>query len=209
MFITFEGPEGSGKTTQIVQLAQWLQQRGHRVVQTREPGGTLIGDQIRTILMDRANTSLVAEAEILLFSASRAQLVRRLIEPALAEGAVVLCDRFYDSTLAYQGYGRGLDIGMLREITDFATGGRRPDLTFLLDLDPELGLRRRQAGRSMGEEWNRLDAQTLAFHQRVRQGYLELAQQESRWRVVDGTEPSEAVQAALRQLIAKRLDTDS
>ena len=205
MFITFEGPEGSGKTTQIPRLAEWLRTRGYRVLTTREPGGTAIGDHIRAILMDPANTALVPEAEILLFSASRAQLVREVILPALAAGTVVLCDRFFDSTLAYQGFGHGLDLEMLARITDFATGELRPNLTVLLDVDPEEGLQRRRAGRAGGEEWNRLDAQALAFHQRVRAGYLTLAAQEPRWRVVDGAGEPDGVQRALRAVVERAL----
>lgn len=123
MFITFEGPEGSGKTTQIKLLVTHLQEQGRQVIATREPGGTAIGDQIRACLHDVSNTAMTAAAELLLYSASRAQLVGELIRPALAQGSIVLCDRYADSTLAYQGYGRGLDVATLRQITRFATGG--------------------------------------------------------------------------------------
>nr|MBA3533869.1 dTMP kinase [Ardenticatenales bacterium] len=197
------GPEGSGKTTQIAGLAQWLRAQGYRVTQTREPGGTTIGDRIRQILMGMENGALVPEAEILLFSASRAQHVRERIQPALAEAQVVLCDRFADSTLAYQGYGHGLPMDSLRAITDFATCGLSPDLTLLLDIDAEAGLQRRRAAASQGAEWNRMDEYTLAFHRRVRAGYLALADAEpQRWRVVDATPPAEEVQARLRETLA-------
>ena len=153
MFITLEGPEGSGKSSQIGLLADFLEQQGFSVVVTREPGGTLIGDQIRHVLHDVANTAMSPAAELLLYSASRAQLVHELIRPALAAGQVVLCDRYADSTLAYQGYGRNLNLTDLQTITQFATGGLKPDLTLLLDIDVERGLARRRDG---GEEMNRL-----------------------------------------------------
>ncbi len=206
-FITFEGVEGSGKTTQIRLLMAWLQAHHDRVLLTREPGGTRIGEQIRAILLDPANTAMTPEAEILLFSAARAQIVRELIRPRLQEGWIVICDRFADSTLAYQGYGHGLPLEDLRRITQFATGGLKPDLTVYLDLDVETGLRRK-AGT---EEWNRMEAQTLAFHQRVRAGYLALARAEPhRWLVLDATQSIDAIQAHIRarvgELLSRRAD---
>ena len=155
MFITFEGPDGCGKTTQIDLLEKYLIQQGYSVFRTREPGGTHIGEQIRDVLHNRENTDMTCEAEILLYSASRAQLVQEKIKPALEEGTIVISDRFFDSTLAYQGYGRGLDLDDLRQITAFATGGLRPDLTVYLEIEPEEGLRRRQ--RDSEAEWNRLE----------------------------------------------------
>jgi len=203
VFITLEGPEGSGKTTQIQLLAGWLREQGYEVVLTREPGGTDIGDQIRAVLHDPRNTAMGATAEILLYSADRAQHVAECIRPALADGKVVVSDRYYDSTLAYQGYGRGLDLEMLRTITAFATGGLKPDLTLYLDIAPEEGLQRRQAG---GEEWNRLDAETLEFHQRVRAGYMELIEQEpERWVVIDAVRALEEVQEKIRAKVQARL----
>ena len=175
MFITFEGPDGSGKTTQIRLLAEWLRQQSYKVVLTREPGGTAIGDQIRGVLHDLNNTAMDARTEILLYSADRAQHVTQRIQPSLASGKIVISDRYADSTLAYQGYGRGLDLETLRRITAFATDGLTPDLTFYLDITPEEGLQRRRLG---GDEWNRLDAEMPEFHQRVRSGYMELVQQE-------------------------------
>jgi dTMP kinase len=205
MFITFEGPEGSGKTTQIRLLVEWLRQQGHDVVLTREPGGTDIGNQIRAVLHDPHNTAMDAGAEILLYSADRAQHVAQRIRPALAAGRVVVSDRYADSTLAYQGYGRGLDLETLRAITGFATGGLTPDLTLYLDIVPKEGLQRRQLG---GDEWNRLDAEAPEFHQRVRAGYLELVtQQPERWAVIDGNRSVEEVQAEIRTLVQARLDT--
>lgn len=206
MFITFEGPEGSGKSTQLATLAEWLRGQGHEVVQTREPGGTPIGDGIRQILMGRENGALVPEAEILLFSASRAQHVQERIRPALAAGQLVLCDRYADSTLAYQGYGHGLPLDTLRHITDFATGGLVPDLTLLLDVEVEAGLARRRAAAAEGAEWNRMDAQTLAFHERVRAGYQQLAAAEPwRWRAVDAAQPPAQVQRAIQAAVGEWL----
>ena len=204
MFITLEGPEGCGKTTQIHLLADWLREQGYEVVLTREPGGTDIGDQIRGVLHDLRNTAMDARAEILLYSASRAQHVAQLIRPSLAAGKIVISDRYADSTMAYQGYGRGLDRGMLRTITAFATGGLTPDLTLCLDITPEEGLQRRRLG---GDEWNRLDAETLEFHQKVRAGYLELVKQEpGRWVVINAARSVEEVQAEIRAVVQARLN---
>jgi len=202
LFISFEGPDGGGKSTQACLLVDHLKGRGLNVLLTREPGGTPIGDQIRRTLMDLGNTGMDPRTEILLFSASRAQIVHQVIRPHLESGGVVVCDRFYDSTLAYQGYGHGLDLDALRTITKFATGGLRPDLTLLLDLPAEAGLERRRSGG----QWNRLDAYDLAFHQRVRQGYFELAKTEpERWVRIDATQPVDEVQAAVRQAVNARL----
>ena len=202
-FITFEGIEGSGKTTQIRLLMDWLQQRQVRALLTREPGGTGIGEQIRSLLLNPANTEMTPEAEILLFSAARAQIVRQVIRPRLAEGWVVICDRFADSTLAYQGYGHGLPLQDLLSITQFATGGLWPDLTVYLDLDVETGLRRKAA---TPEEWNRMEAQAVEFHQRVREGYLQLAAQDpERWLVLDATLPVEVIQGQIRERVMSML----
>lgn len=198
VFITFEGPEGSGKTTQLRLLAPWLAEQGYPVLTTREPGGTPIGEAIRTVLHDPAHREMHPRAEILLYSASRAQHVAQLIRPALAEGRVVLCDRYYDSTYAYQGYGRGLDLATLRAITTFATDHLVPDLTVFLDVPSELGLQRRRASGPL----NRLDQETLDFHQRVREGYLALmAQEPQRWVLIPAEDPLDAVQARLREVI--------
>jgi dTMP kinase len=205
MFITFEGPEGGGKSTQARLLAEQLQREIARpVLLVREPGGTPIGDQIRTILHDLKNTEMDAHAELLLYSASRAQLVSQVIGPHLARGGVVLCDRYADSTIAYQGYGRGLDREALAQITAFATGGLTPDLTLFLDIDPARGLARRKQG---GEEWNRMDALELAFHTRVREGYrMLIANQPERWVTIDADKPPEAVQHAILTAVRSRLD---
>jgi dTMP kinase len=200
LFITFEGPDGSGKTTQIELLAERLRALGRDVLITREPGGTSIGDQIRGVLHDIKNVEMTCEAEFLLYSASRAQIVRQVIRPHLAHGGIVLCDRFADSSMAYQGYGRELDLETIRHITQFATGGLIPHLTVYLDLPVEVGIQRKQSAHvAQAGEWNRLDQQTLDFHRRVRQGYLKMAQAEpDRWLVVDATQSIPETQAAIR-----------
>jgi len=202
MFITFEGPEGSGKTTQIKQLAEFLRERGQDVVCTREPGGTPISDQIRAVITNLENTAMHPRTEILLFQASRAQHVEELIRPASQAGKLVLCDRYADSTLAYQGDGHGYDLDLLRKLIAFATGGLHPALTLLLDVDVEAGLRRKQRGA----EWNRLDAYALEFHRRVRDGYFELARlNPERWVMVDAGRSPALVQADLRRILSERL----
>ncbi len=203
MFITLEGPEGSGKTSQIGPLADFLRQKGYDVLTLREPGGTAISEQIREVLMNLKNTSMHPRTEILLFLASRAQLVEEVMRPALEAGKVILCDRYTDSTLAYQGYGQGLDLAMLRSMLKFATGGLQPDLTILLDVDTQCGLHRKQnAG-----EWTRMDAYTEEFHRRVRAGYKELMCQEpERWASVDAGQAPGMVQSDLRQVIQSRLN---
>lgn len=204
MFVTLEGPEGSGKTSQVGPLAEFLRQQGYLVLTTREPGGTSIGEQVRAVLTRLDNTALQPRTEILLFCAARVQLVEEVIRPSLAKGMVVLCDRYADSTLAYQGYGHGHELVFLRSLLNFATGGLWPALTLLLDIESEAGLGRKRKG---GGEWNRLDAYSLAFHQRVRQGYLELARQEpARWQIIDASQPWEVVQSDLRAAILARVD---
>ncbi len=199
-FITFEGPEGAGKSTQIHRLADYLVQHGFAVHATREPGGTAIGDQIRTVLHDVQNTEMDAVAEILLYSASRAQLVAQVIKPMLAAGTMVLCDRFADSTFAYQGYGRGLDMEMLKQITAFATRSLVPDLTIYLDLPVEEGIRRKQIANQAGKgELNRMDRQEIDFYHRVRNGYLTLAaRQPHRWLIIDACQSIDAIQQEIR-----------
>jgi dTMP kinase len=203
LFITFEGPDGSGKTTQIKLLAERLTRLGYPVLLTREPGGTAISEQIRDILHDLKNEAMEPRAEILLYSAARAQLVEEKMKPHLAAGGIVLSDRYADSTLAYQGYGRGLDLEALQLITAFATDRLKPDLTLLFDVGAETGLRRRQAG---GGEWNRMDDCTLAFHRRVQAGYLELARAEpERWVRLDAAQPVETLTAEVWRIVEARL----
>lgn len=202
MFITFEGPEGSGKTSQMIPLAGFLKEQGYSVATTREPGGTVIGDQIRSVLTRIDNTSMHPRTEILLFLAARAQLVEEFIRPELTRGGLVLCDRYADSTLAYQGYGHGVSLVQLRQLLSFATGDLWPDLTLFLDVDPEDGLQRKRSGG----EWNRLDAYELAFHRRVWQGYHDMIRDEpQRWVMIDASQPFDVVQRQIRQEVVQRL----
>lgn len=207
LFITFEGPDGSGKSTQIGLTVEYLQQQGYPVLCTREPGGTRIGDQIRDVLHNVKNTEMSARAEILLYSASRAQHVEQLILPHLEKGGVVVCDRYADSTYAYQGYGRQLDFDALRQITAFATQQLKPDITIYLDLSVEQGLSRKKSANSAGQgEWNRMDQLELDFHRRVHAGYLEMAQAEpDRWLVIDAADTVEAVNQRIRQRLEQVL----
>jgi dTMP kinase len=206
MFITFEGPEGSGKTSHIPELRDYLIQAGYPVFCTREPGGTSIGDQIREVLLANRNTEMHPRAEILLFQASRAQLVEQEIQPRIHRGEIVLCDRYADSTIAYQGYGHQVDLGQLRAIVDFATGGLKPDLSLLLDVEVEVGLHRRQKDGDV----NRLDAFELEFHRRVRAGYHELVKGEpNRWLVIDANQDWGKVQEDLRAVIMEKLKPSS
>jgi len=195
-FVTFEGPEGCGKSTQIRRLAERLRAEGIECVRTREPGGTSLGEAVRGLLQhDLAGEPPVPAAELLLFVAARAQLVETVVRPALKRGLWVLCDRFYDSTLAYQGYGRGMELAALRRVNAVAVGDCRPDRTFLLDLPVERGFERlatRYAGTE--EKKDRFERETLAFHRRVRAGYLELAAAEpERFRVLDADRSPEAI----------------
>lgn len=200
LFITFEGPDGSGKTTQVRLLAEHLRALGRDVLIAREPGGTSIGDQIRAVLHDVKNVEMTPETEFLLYSASRAQIVRQVLQLHLARGGTVLCDRFADSSMAYQGYGRELHLEAIRLITQFATGGLTPHLTIYLDLPVKVGIQRKQAAHAaQAGEWNRLDQQTLDFHRRARQGYLDMAQAEpERWLVIDAMQSVDDTQATIR-----------
>lgn len=197
LFITFEGPEGSGKSTQARLLYQQLLARNYPIILTREPGGTRIGELIRRILVDLQHTEMETTTEILLFSAARAQLVYELIRPYLETGGIVLCDRYADSTYAYQGYGLRRDLEELHTITRIATGGLLPDLTFYLDLSAAEGLERKQrvspaTGRH--PEWNRLDARDLEYHQRVAEGFQELITKDpDRWCRLDARLPIDEI----------------
>lgn len=201
MFITFEGPEGAGKTTQLARLEARLRSQGRGVTVTREPGGTPLGTRVREVVLDPA-LDIEPLGEFLLYSASRAQLLAEVLRPALGRGEVVLCDRFADSSLAYQGAGRGLPLAFLREVTAQVTGGLTPDLTVLLDLDPAAGLAR-AAARGQPD---RLEQADLAFHQRVRQGFLELARAEpQRFLVLDAAQSADEVEQAIWQRVSQTL----
>jgi dTMP kinase len=202
-FVSFEGPEGSGKSTQIHRLAQALAEQGHAVWTTREPGGTRAGEMIRPILLGPRAGPLSAWSEALLFTAARAQLVDEVIRQRLQQGELVLCDRYSDSTLAYQGYGRGIDLKTLRRLQAETTGGLAPDLTLLLDLPVEAGLARIPRGAK-----DRLDRETIAFHQRVYAGYREMAAQEPhRWRQVDASRDPDEVASRILELTLEALRT--
>ena len=202
VFITLEGADGCGKTTQAGLLADALAARGREVVRLREPGGTPISEKIRALLLDPANAEMCPECELMLYEASRAQLVRQVIEPALARGAVVLCDRFYDSTRAYQAGGRSLPEDLVRRANALGSCGLDPDCTLVFDLDPELAYARATAGGA-----DRMEAEGLAFQRRVRDAYLRLAQAEpARVRVVDASGEREAVAGRALAAIADLVD---
>lgn len=200
LFITFEGLDGSGKSTQAGRLYEELVQQGVPVLLTREPGGTGISEQIRAILHSNENTDMLARTEVLLYSAARAQHVGEFIVPQLETERVVICDRYADSTLAYQGYGHGLNLSMLHTVTEFATGGVKPELTVYLDLTAEVSLsRRRSAFESAGGELNRMDRQAIEFYRRVRDGYLSLmAEEPQRWIRIDAEPTVEEVYREVR-----------
>ena len=202
MFITLEGPEGSGKTSHIPPLVDYLRAQGHVVFPTREPGGTSIGEQIRDVIHDLKNTEMRPRTETLLYQAARAQIVEQVIQPRLKAGEIVICDRYADSTIAYQGYGHQQNLDDVRALVKYATGGLVPDLTILLDVDVEVGLKRKHNDA----DWNRMDAQTIDFYRRVRAGYAEMVKQEpSRWRVVDAGADWQSVQEGLRAAMSNRL----
>ena len=201
-FITVEGGEGSGKSTQSELLARSLTASGRHVLRLREPGGTDLGESLRELLLHR-RADMSSEAELLLFLAARAELVRSVIRPALDDGTIVICDRFADSTFAYQGYGRGLDLERLRQLNDWATGGLVPDLTVLLDLPVVAGLQRKHT------ETDVFQLEDVEFHQRVRQGYLALARSEpSRWLVTDGTTSIEILAARIDVAVRTLISSD-
>ena len=189
-FITFEGIDFCGKTTQAKKLANYLREKGHEVVQVREPGGERISEKIRKILLSERNREITHTTELLLYLASRAQLTQRIILPALKEKKIVICDRYSDSTLAYQGYGRGLNKSMIKNLNQVASSGLSPDLTLLLDVPVEISLKRK--AKEMKKEGDRLEKEKLEFHQRVREGYLKIAQKnKKRIKIIDGREDKE------------------
>jgi dTMP kinase len=209
MFISLEGIEGCGKTTQIRQLSIYLEEKGHPHIVTREPGGTAIGEKIRSILLDPASKDLVATAELLLYMADRAQHINKLIKPCLAEGKIVVCDRYFDATVVYQGFARGLDTRFILDLHRLLFQDLKPDLTLLLDLPPRIGLARAwqelDSGSRCGTE-SRFEEEAINFHEKVRQGYLELARLEPRrFKIIDASRPVHAVQSDIREALAKFL----
>ena len=206
MFITFEGIEGSGKTTQVKHVADFLRKKGHDCVITREPGGTPIGEKIRAILLDPASKGLSPLTELLLYTADRVQHVKELLGPSLAAGKTVLCDRYFDATLVYQGYARGLDIELIEQLHRLLLAGLRPDITFLLDLPPETGLARAWTqinnGNRTGRE-SRFEKEALSFHEKVRAGYLTLARKEpERFRIIDASRDVDDVKKDIMKVFA-------
>jgi dTMP kinase len=198
-FITLEGPEGGGKTTQAAMLLEALRRQGHDALLCAEPGGGRIPQAIRALLLDPASAGMTSRAELLLFLAARAQHVEETIRPALAAGRVVVCDRFSDSTMAYQGHAAGLDLERVAALNEFAVAGLWPDLTLLLDIDPEIGLARQR-------EWNRMEAKGLEYHRRVREGFLAQARRHpERIHVLDASRPIDAVHADIIRLVTERL----
>ncbi len=202
-FIVLEGPEGAGKSHQAGMLSAWLREQGWDVVQTREPGGTAAGDAIRTILLQSDNLHLLPETEALLMTAARAQHLREVIRPALERGAAVVCDRFVDSTYAYQGGGSEIDLDRLKPLQQFAVAGLEPDIRLLLDVPVEIGLARRHGDAG---QVNRIDRAPLDYHQRVRQAFLQLAAANTAgWVVIDASASIEEVGQAIRDAVAARL----
>jgi dTMP kinase len=208
MFITFEGIEGCGKSTQINLLAAQLQQQGRQVLLTREPGGCPIADQIRGLLLDADNHAMVPMTELMLYAAARSQHLAEVVQPSLAAGTLVLCDRFSDATRAYQAFGRGIDRQIMESLNDLACNGLTPDLTLLLDCPVEVGLaraRQRIAG-SNGPKEERFELESLHFHQRVRNGYLQLAAEEpDRFAVINAAAPQDQVATTILQAVQSRL----
>lgn len=205
IFITLEGGEGSGKSTQAPRLSRFLTAQGYEVLHTREPGGTPVAEQLRGLLLDSPPEAIARETEALLILAARRQHVDHVIKPALKGGKIVVCDRFSDSTMAYQGYARGLDLKQLRAMNDWATGKLAPDLTLLFDIPVAIGLRRRQ-GQATTQ--NRLDREAERFHKKVRAGFLQLARREPRRiKVVDARQPPDSVAATVESLVLEWLRT--
>lgn len=207
-FITFEGPDGAGKTTQMKMLGERLKALGKKVVYTREPGGTKISEEVRKLLLDPSNKEMVHRTEALLYAAARAQHVEELIRPALTEGNIVLCDRFTDSTLAYQGFGRGINLSMLEELNNLAISGVVPNITLILDLDSEVGIERISSTRVLasGVEKDRIELENIDFHLRVREGFRRLAAKEpGRCKIVDAKKDIDTVHNEIYRLVKEVL----
>jgi dTMP kinase len=201
MLITFEGIEGSGKSTQVAQLYEYLISKEYPVVKTREPGGTLFGEALRKVLLQR-DMNIFPLSELLVFMAMRSQHVEQVIMPALQDGKIVLCDRFVDATYAYQGYGRNIDLGIIETLNRLVTKGIRPNLTILLDIDPETGLTRKRADRPM----DRFEEEALPFHTKIRNAYVKLSKEDpKRFFVIEGSKEPGAIQSIIRQKVEKLL----
>jgi len=209
MFISLEGIEGCGKTTQLEGLSTFLKEKGRSFVVTREPGGTAIGEKIRSILLDPASKELVPAAELLLYMADRAQHIHALIKPRLAEGKIVVCDRYFDATVVYQGFARGLGIGFIRDLHRVILEDLIPDITLLLDLPPRIGLARAWQALDNGnrsDTESRFEEETISFHEKVRAGYLELSRREPRrFKVIDASQKIDEVQRDIRKVLAEYL----
>lgn len=206
-FITLEGGDGAGKTTVLGRVAAYLQNHSMPYIITREPGGIEIAEKIRSIILNPAHTAMDSRTEALLYAAARSQHLAEVVEPALQQGLTVLCDRFVDSSLVYQGHARGLGIGNVQSINDFATGGLKPDLTFYLDVDPEVGLARIAANQD--REVNRLDLENLSFHQKVREGYQQVVQSDpDRVVVLDANRPIHLVEQDIVRTLKERILKD-
>jgi dTMP kinase len=204
LFLSFEGVEGCGKSSQSSQLLDWLQNEGYTTILTREPGGTPIAESIRDLLLDTNTTGLDMTAELLLFEAARAQHVAELVRPALEGGTIVICDRYVDSTTAYQSYGRNMPLEEVEALNHTATAGVMPDITFLIDLPAEIGLARAKAG----DTGDRMEQEELSFHQRVRDGFLQIAEQEShRTRIIDGMDTIETIFEQIQGIVIPLLET--
>jgi dTMP kinase len=207
-FVSFEGGDGTGKSTQILALERYLVDRGRLCVVTREPGGTSLGKLIRQVVLEVSDQAVARSTELFLYLADRAQHVREIIRPELAAGKIVLCDRFTDSTLAYQGYGRGIDLKLIRLFNDAADGGVRPDLTFLLDCPVALGLARtsrRTSAEGHGGQ-DRFERETVEFHERVRAGFLTMARAEpARFRIIDSSRPSDEIASEIQRIADREI----
>lgn len=204
LFITLEGPEGSGKSSAIKIVKEALENLGYQIVMTREPGGTPISEQIRNVILDKNNTAMDSRTEALLYAASRRQHLVEKIWPSLKEGKIVFCDRYLDSSLSYQGYARELGVDDVLRVNEYATEGTYPHITFLFDIEPELGLER--INKNKDREVNRLDVEKLSFHKKVREGYLMLSKRFSdRYVVIDASKPLEEVSNEVLSIILNRL----
>ncbi|PRX26442.1 thymidylate kinase [Orenia metallireducens] len=208
-FITLEGVEGSGKSTQVRLIKEYLEGLGYKVLTTFEPGDTEVGKEIRRILLSPDNTELVSRAELLLYVAERAQHVFELVKPSLAKGKIVISDRYTDATLAYQGYARGLNQKLIEELNVIATEGLEPDLTLLLDIDPQISLQRaKQVTAQNHYKGDRIEAEKISFHQRVREGYLDLANKKERIELIDAKQSIEDIFNSIKIILQKRLIRD-